>query len=92
MKVRQHVWVADRCLMCGAISWERLRSLGAASGNDSFDGEDRRQCIEREDYAGALMPEPARRQLMCEAFDDIGARMTEIEKERIEAINTPDPD
>jgi hypothetical protein len=91
MKVREHIWVADKCLACGAIAWEKLCSLAAAAGK-AIPLTDERQCIEREDYVGKLCPEPARRQFALNAFDEIGARMVEIEKERLAAINTPDPD
>jgi hypothetical protein len=89
MKVREHIWVGEKCIACGAIAWERLCSLAAVAGK-AIPLTDERQCIEREDYAGALCPEPARRQFALDAYDEIGARMAEIEKERLAAINTVD--
>lgn len=91
MKVREHIWVVDKCVVCGAMSWERLCSLAAAAGK-AIPLTDERQCLEREDHVGKLCPEPARRQIASEAFDEIGARAAELEKERLAAINTPDPD
>ena len=90
MKVSEHVRAGEKCIACGAMSWARLCSLAAAAGK-AIPLTDERQCIEREDHVGKLCPEPARRQFVYEAFAEIGARVVELEKERLAAINTPDP-
>jgi hypothetical protein len=82
-KVREHVWVGDRCLVCGALTYSELRSQKVSAGETDPGPVDGRQCLEREDYVGTLRPEPSRRQYACEQFSEIKARLHEVEGERL---------
>jgi len=64
-----------RCIHCGALKHEKYTYT----------------CLDRVAPGGALMPEPTRRVYASEAWDAIGARMEELQKERkaIEAATAP---
>ena len=81
MKVREHIWVADRCLVCGASSWAKVRAMAALAGKGDPGPNDERQCLEREDYVGTLRPEPSRRHYACEDFEEIKKRAEEVARE-----------
>jgi hypothetical protein len=85
MKVREHVWVADVCIICGAQSWAKLRAQAVLLGKGDPGVADERACLEREDYAGELRPEPKRREYAVEDADTISARLVELAKERLPA-------
>lgn len=92
MKIRERVWVADQCVICGASSWAKLRAQAVLACKGDPGVADERQCLEREDHVGELRPEPQRRQYASESFDEIGARVTELEKERQSAGAAPSMD
>lgn len=83
MKVREHIWVADKCVVCGAMSWAKVRAQAVLAGKGDPGVEDERQCLEREDHITDLRPEPARRQFAYQDWDTIHARVVEREKERL---------
>ena len=83
MKIREHVWVADKCIICGANSWAKVRAQAVLAGKGDPGVTDERQCLERENYISGLCPEPARRQFASEDFDTIGARLEEIRAEAV---------
>jgi hypothetical protein len=85
-KVREHVWVGDRCLVCGALIYPELRSQKVSAGETDPGPVDGRQCLEREDYVGTLRPEPSRRQYACEQFSEIKARADEVAAERLHEV------
>lgn len=87
MKVREHIWVASRCVACGAQDWAAICRIAITAGKGVISGPDERQCIEREDYIVALCPEPARRHPACEDTDTIAARIADLYRERTEAMN-----
>lgn len=83
MKIREHVWVADACLVCGAMSWAKLRAQAVLAGKTDPGTTDERQCLEREDYVSDLRPEPKRREYACEQFEEIKRRADEVAKESV---------
>lgn len=89
MKIREHYWINDRCLFCGAIALATLRAQAALAGKTAPTEADERQCIEREDYVGSLAPEPKRRQYALDDYEAISARMAELAKERL--LGEPEP-
>lgn len=82
MKVREHTYVAGKCLWCGAKDVALLIAAARARGDTDDVEPDTRTCIERDDYSGRLRPEPARRLYACEDADTITGRIAEIEAER----------
>jgi len=88
MKLREHVWVFDKCIVCGAFAWATVRSKAVLEGKTDPGTTDERTCLERDDYQTRLCPAPARRQFAYEDFDTIKRRIDEIEAQRIAAINT----
>lgn len=87
MKIREHVWVADKCIWCGAPAWAAVRAQAVLLGKGDPGPDDERTCRERDDYQHDLSPEPARREVACEAFDEIKKRVDELDAERTEAMN-----
>lgn len=66
MKIREHTYLAGKCLWCGAKDMGRLIAEARARGDTGDLKPDTRSCIEREDHTGGLRPEPARRLYACE--------------------------
>lgn len=88
MKLREHVWVFDKCTICGADAWAKIRAQAVMLGKSDPGPTDERQCLERDDYQHDLRPEPARRAVMCEDADAIKKRIDELAAERTAAMNT----
>lgn len=86
MKVREHVWVNDKCIVCGALSWAKVRANAVFKRMVDPGPTDERQCLEREDHQHDIRPEPARREIACESADAIKKRIDELAAERIEAM------
>lgn len=92
MKIREHYWINDRCLFCGATALATLREQAAREGRAVPSDADERQCIEREDHVGALAPKPARRQYAIDDYDTISARLAELAEERKKRLSVePEP-
>lgn len=87
MKVREHVWVANKCIICGAYAWARVRSNAVLEGKMDPGPGDERQCLERDDHQHDLCPEPARRVTACEDADAIKKRIDELDAQRTAAMN-----
>lgn len=60
----QHAFKDGWCLHCGAKYHPSMTAT----------------CLQRAAAQSGLMPEPARREYACEAFDAIGERLAELQK------------
>lgn len=68
MKLQVHEFLDDNfCKWCGQINVPDLQTT----------------CLQRDIPPDARMPEPKRREYACEAFDEIRARLAEVEKESL---------
>lgn len=82
MKVQEHSFAAGICIWCGAKDLPTLLAMAKSLGiHGEAPPPEQRSCIEREDYAGKLCPEPQRRQYACEDFDAILGRVNQIKEE-----------
>jgi hypothetical protein len=89
--IREHVWVADKCIVCGALAWARIRAEAVMLGKGDPGPTDERQCLERDDFQRDLCPAPARRVPACED-NGIAGRIAELEAEKEAAWNAePEP-
>lgn len=81
MLVRKHVWVGGGCVYCGAVSWETIVQQHHLR-NEVPPESDTRLCVKRDD-SGDAQPEPKRRVYACEAWDEINARLREVQAEAV---------
>jgi len=78
-QITEHAWVDGWCTHCGASEGGYHQTI--ASGYAST-------CLPRSTVD--VMPEPKRREVACEATDEIAARIAELRAEKQAALNRSD--
>ncbi len=84
MVVREHRWVAGKCMHCGAPDWPSVLQVHL-DRCQTPPMRDERICVPRDDHQDQrkLRPEPKRREYACEAYDAINARLKEVMAEAV---------